>query len=92
MDSCPACGRPYIEKLTATEYHVAGMVAQGIGPTEIARHTGISLHGVKMHLQRIYRKLGIVAGQPHVKLAVYWNCELFQIGLRAQEDPAAIAA
>lgn len=54
---------------------------------EIARKLNKAIWTVKSHLGRTYQKLGLHyrEGVPHVKLAVYWNCELFQIGLRELE-------
>lgn len=60
------------------------MLADGIGPTEIAEETGMALQYVKNRLGKIYAmmQLNDPRVQPRIKVAEYWNCELFQIGLR----------
>ena len=70
--------------LTPTELNLASMVASGTGAAGIARQTGKDLMTVKNQLKVLYRKLGISSSDHaiRVKLAVYWNCELFQIGLK----------
>ena len=39
-----------------------------------------------MHLNQVYCKLDIPGTEegflPHLRLAYYWNCELFQVGLK----------
>lgn len=70
--------------LTPAETHIAGLVAEGLSQRGIARKLNKAVWTVKSHLGRIYQKLDLHyrEGVPHVKLAVYWNCEPFQIGLR----------
>ena len=54
--------------LTAREQELAQLVARGLCNKLIAREAGISEGVVKLHLHRIYRKLG-VAGR--TQLAVH---------------------
>lgn len=75
-------------RLTPAERCIASFVAEyglGLGPREIARRLGKSEGTVKQQLGRIYRKLGLRGDGKValVQLAVYWNCEIFQIGLAA---------
>src|SRR3954452_2620995 len=44
--------------LTAREYEIAGLVAQGLSNKHIARALGISEGTVKIHLHNMYEKLG----------------------------------
>ena len=87
-----------LRRLTPTEFLLASLVAQGLGPKHIALHRGANLQNVKNQLRRLYAKLDLTPHpRPGVKLAVYWNTELFQIGLRElglipAEDASAIAA
>lgn len=70
--------------LTPQQMRIASMVAEGLASTEIAAELGIARNTVKMHLSAIYRRLGLDHPSlvPHVRLGVYWNCELFQVGLQ----------
>lgn len=44
--------------LTECESRVAGCIARGERPADIAAALGISLHTVRQHLKNIYRKTG----------------------------------
>jgi len=60
--SRPAPARPHeplVEALTAREYDVLALVADGLPNREIARGLGISEHTVKFHLASIFGKLGV---------------------------------
>ena len=64
------------------------LVEEGLGATtgEIAQELGISERTVKAYLSRIYYKFGVPLqeemGMPRIRLAYWWNCELFQLGLK----------
>jgi DNA-binding NarL/FixJ family response regulator len=46
-------------RLTATEEHVARLVAEGLSTPDVARLLGVSAKTIETHLFRVYRKLGI---------------------------------
>ncbi len=73
-----------MKPLTPTELKIAALVADGLGQSEIVRRTGKCPTNVKNRLRAIYTKLQVddPGFHPHVRLGVYLNCELFQIGLR----------
>jgi len=84
MTYCPHCGHELPKALTPEELRIASLMGTGYGATGIAEETRKNLGTIKNHLSSVYRKLGV----PHAdystrtKLAVWWNCELFQIGLQ----------
>src|SRR5262249_11626438 len=45
--------------LTAPETHTAALVARGVGNRDIARGLGVTEGTLKIHLQKIYRKLDV---------------------------------
>ena len=51
---------PLERVLTAREYEIAGLVAQGLSNKHIARALAISEGTVKIHLHNMYEKLGCV--------------------------------
>lgn len=53
----PAMARP-VESLTAREYEVLTLLADGLHNREIAERLGVSEHTVKFHLGAIFGKLG----------------------------------
>ena len=57
----PRLGRPASgwEALTATERLVAELVVQGDTNAEIAHQLGMAVTTVKVHLRRIYTKVGV---------------------------------
>lgn len=76
-------------KLTNQEIRVSALVAQGCDSHAIAAELSIRPGTAKQHRARVYRKLGIDsektwrhAFQQQLKLAFWWECELFQIGLK----------
>jgi DNA-binding NarL/FixJ family response regulator len=71
--------------LTPQQRRIASMLAEGFDRKEIAAELKIDQRTVKSHLSELYRRLGLddLTFTPRVRLGVYWNCELFQIGLDA---------
>ena len=45
--------------LTRREYEIAVLAARGLANKEIARELGVSDGTIKLHLHKVYRKLGI---------------------------------
>lgn len=48
-----------LQRLSAREYDVAGLVAAGFSDREIADELVLSLHTVRQHVKNIYAKLGV---------------------------------
>jgi DNA-binding CsgD family transcriptional regulator len=48
-----------VERLSAREHQVALLVARGFRNKEVARELGITDGTVKLHLHKIFRKLGV---------------------------------
>jgi DNA-binding CsgD family transcriptional regulator len=74
-------------RLTPSEVVVIRLLAEeGLGArdAELAEALGVCTRTVKAHLNRIYGKLDVPyysdEGHPRVRLAYWWNCELFRIG------------
>ena len=67
---------------TVKELRIASLLSRGLSAAEIAAEIGTTKQTVKNRLRAIYAKLHMVAPNARVKFAIYWNCELFQIGLR----------
>ena len=84
MNVCPHCGGELPRELTPKELLVAALASEGYGATEIARETGTTVQTIKNQLGKLCRKLDVPRYDyaTRVKLAVWWNCELFQIGLQ----------
>jgi DNA-binding NarL/FixJ family response regulator len=47
------------ERLTTREYQIALLAARGLANKEIARELGVSDGTVKLHLHKVYQKLGV---------------------------------
>lgn len=84
--------RPFAQPIPRTflspqQSRVAAMVGSGFGIKIIADELETTPQTVKNILGVIYRKLDISPSHYRicaiVKLAVWWNCELFQKGLSA---------
>lgn len=57
----------------------------GMNIADVGRSLGVSERQVKTLLWRLYFKLGLAEDpelHKQIRLAVWWNCELFQVGLR----------
>jgi DNA-binding NarL/FixJ family response regulator len=59
LERSPASGRSARSPLTARERDVLGLLAAGLGPTEIGRELAISPKTVATHVEHIYAKLGV---------------------------------
>jgi DNA-binding CsgD family transcriptional regulator len=48
-----------MDQLTPRQYQVAKLIARGLSNGEVARKLGISYGTAKLHVHRIYKKLGV---------------------------------
>jgi len=55
----PSLALVTLERLTATEARVAGLVACGYADVEIAAELALRPHELERHLAGVYRKLGV---------------------------------
>lgn len=86
MHELQALFAPQLKQQTSTsallsprELEVLGFVAQGLASKEIAEHLHISIHTVKAHIQRVYKKLEVSRRTQAVAKAE-------QMGLLTQQD------
>jgi DNA-binding NarL/FixJ family response regulator len=49
----------HLERLTATEAHIARLLAGGSSDNEISAHLALELTKLETHLAQVYRKLGV---------------------------------
>lgn len=68
--------------VTPQQRRVGDLVALGFHTRDIADTLGIAVRTVKAHLRALYCVTG---ANGIVQLAVWWNCELFRIGLGLEE-------
>ena len=71
-------------RLSPTEKKIAEKLAEGWDVASIAKEFGTQPGTVRQQLARVYCKLDIPwdgRGAQQMKLALFWNCELFRIGL-----------
>jgi DNA-binding NarL/FixJ family response regulator len=59
LERAPGRGREPAARLTAREHEVLGLLASGLGPTQIASALAISPRTVATHVEHIYAKLGV---------------------------------
>jgi DNA-binding CsgD family transcriptional regulator len=70
-------------KLTPREIELARLIADGFAPSAAATESGLAPSSVRNRLKLIYRVLELNGPYSKVvRLAYFWNCELFQIGLK----------
>jgi len=73
--------------LSVTELKIINLVACGLSNKEAAQILGRAPRTIKMHLTRIFVKLGIGSDgrnyRARLTLARNWHCELYQEGLKA---------
>ncbi len=69
---------------TSREIRIGEMLGEGMTLQEIAARLPEDYRTTKARVARLARKLGIEANSKHTRImiAIYWNCELFQIGLQ----------
>jgi DNA-binding NarL/FixJ family response regulator len=66
-------GPSRLETLSEREFDVFRMIAQGIGPTQIAQQLGLSVKTVETHREHIKEKLGLSNGAELTRFAVQWQ-------------------
>jgi DNA-binding CsgD family transcriptional regulator len=67
MGRSPVASAAVPPDLTAREFEVLGMLADGLAPKQVALRLGCSASTIHNHLHHVYRKLG-VSGQAHALL------------------------
>lgn len=65
--------------LSRYQEQVASAIALGLSNREVAERLGSRPHGVRSTVRFIFLKLGVTS---RLELALNWNCELYQIGLK----------
>ena len=58
-----------LDVLSARERQVLEMASTGLTNGEVARELGVSVHAIKFHLARVYRKLGVTSRREAVEQA-----------------------
>jgi DNA-binding NarL/FixJ family response regulator len=78
------CGHPVDRALSSRQLQAIQLTIEGYTERDMAEAMGICLRTAKQHLYMAFDRLGIATIESHarIRLAVYWNCELFQVGLK----------
>lgn len=64
-----------LETLSPREFEVFQMIANSVGPTEIANRLRLSVKTVETHREKIKQKLGLKTGADLTRYAVKWALE-----------------
>ena len=80
-----------VGSLSDREFEVFRLIGRGAGPTEIARHLGVSVKTVETHREHIKRKLGLPNGRELTRAAVL-HAESGGVAGAAESFPAAPAS
>jgi DNA-binding NarL/FixJ family response regulator len=70
-----AKGPPSLEQLSDREFEVFNLIAQGIGPTEIANRLSLSVKTVESHREHIKQKLGLSTAPELTRFALQWTMD-----------------
>jgi DNA-binding NarL/FixJ family response regulator len=62
-----------VEALTDREFDVFRLIAQGVGPSEIANRLGVSVKTVETHREHIKEKLGLKSGTELTRFCLQWE-------------------
>jgi DNA-binding NarL/FixJ family response regulator len=62
-----------VEALTDREFDVFRLIAQGIGPSEIAQRLGVSVKTVETHREHIKEKLSLKTGTELTRFCLQWE-------------------
>jgi DNA-binding NarL/FixJ family response regulator len=61
-----------LESLSDREFEVFNLIANGVGPSEIARRLGLSVRTIETHREHIKEKLGLKSGTELTRHALQW--------------------
>jgi DNA-binding NarL/FixJ family response regulator len=61
-----------LETLSDREFEVFGLIAQGVGPTQIGQRLGVSVKTIETHREHIKNKLGLKSGTELTRFALQW--------------------
>jgi DNA-binding NarL/FixJ family response regulator len=75
VDPAEATGATPMEKLTDREFEVFSLIAQGIGPSQIAQRLSVSVKTIETHREHIKEKLGLKSGTELTRFALRWTME-----------------
>jgi DNA-binding NarL/FixJ family response regulator len=64
-----------VDSLTDREFQVFRLIADGVGPSEIARQLDLSVKTVETHREHIKNKLGLKNGTELTRYALQWQSE-----------------
>jgi DNA-binding NarL/FixJ family response regulator len=65
-----AAGPGAVARLSDREFEVFRLIGRGAGPSEIARHLGVSVKTVETHREHIKKKLGLANGRELLRAAM----------------------
>jgi DNA-binding NarL/FixJ family response regulator len=63
------------EALSDREFEVFTLIAQGVGPTEIAQRLGVSVKTIETHREHIKEKLDLKTGAELTRYALQWTMQ-----------------
>lgn len=72
----------YRRRLNETEVKAIHLSSVGLGPMKISRTLGVHPDYARQVICRACKKLGIEGDKKRQKLALFWTCELFRLGLK----------
>jgi DNA-binding NarL/FixJ family response regulator len=61
-----------LETLSDREFEVFNLIAQGVGPTQIAQRLGVSVKTIETHREHVKDKLGLKSGTELIRFALQW--------------------
>ncbi len=64
-----------IDSLTDREFQVFRLIAEGIGPSEIANRLQLSVKTIETHREHIKEKLGLKSGTELTRFSLQWSME-----------------
>lgn len=64
-----------LESLSDREFQVFGLIAEGIGPTEIAERLGVSVKTIETHREHVKTKLNLRNASELTRFALKWSME-----------------